>query len=182
MRSADIATIFRTLLVFPILYLIIIKYNPIVTLSLFIFMFALDGLDGLLARRDIKKGLKPSAYGAKFDIAGDRVTEYSFWILFTVLGVIPLFIIFLIVIRHSFSDAMTAASKKTFSNMSTKFGKIAYSHVSRGLINILKFITFFYLALEYILGYPMIIGYILVGLLVIYIWLRGAAEIYESVV
>ncbi len=182
MRLADAVTIIRTLLIFPVVYLIMIKYDPAVTLFIFILMFAMDGFDGWLARREVvKRGLAPSKYGARFDIAGDRITEYSFWVLFTVLGIIPFFVIFIIIIRHSFADAFTSASGKTFSNMRTAFGRIAYNHVSRGLINILKFVTFFYLALEYIYSWPLTAGYILTALLVGYICLRGLAEVYESV-
>jgi phosphatidylglycerophosphate synthase len=181
-RYADAATLFRTALVFVAAYMILVKYDILLTVSTVIVVFLLDFVDGWLARIDHKRGLKQSFYGAKLDIAGDRVTEYSFWMVFTYLGIVPLFVIFIMFLRHSFSDAFTASKGKTFQNMNTAFGKIAYSHVSRGGIGVVKAVTFIYLTLVYTAGYPILIGYALTGILVAYILLRGAAEIYETLV
>ena len=113
-------------------------------------------------------------------IAGDRVVEYSFWIVYTYVNVIPLFVLLIIVLRHSFVDALMG-SKGTSSKMKTKFGNFMYaSTIGRGGINVLKFLTFSYLAFVYIWNAPLIIGYILTAALVLYIMLRGLAEIMES--
>lgn len=65
--------------------------------------------------------------------------------------------------------------------MKTGFAKAFYtSNVSRAAINILKFITFAYLMLVYISAYPILPAYILVGLLVAFIVVRGTAEVYDS--
>ncbi len=209
MRMADAITLFRTLLVFPIAYLIIIKFNPILTIFLIIIMFILDAIDGYAAvveatkgnyslfeylratvlrdekakarLRELKSKLKGlSKHGSRLDVAGDRVTEYVFWITFTYLNVIPLFVIFLVVLRHSFVDAIMG-SKGTSSKLKTKFARLVYgSDLSRSTIGALKVITFSYLVLVYVSRFPIVIGYILVALLVGYILLRGIAEFYES--
>ena len=65
--------------------------------------------------------------------------------------------------------------------MKTGFAKAVYSsNIGRGFVNVVKFVTFAYLPFVYISGYPIIVGYVLVAVLVAYIMLRGAAELYES--
>ncbi|MEM3841495.1 MAG: hypothetical protein QXN59_02285, partial [Candidatus Micrarchaeaceae archaeon] len=121
-----------------------------------------------------------SRFGARIDIAGDRVAEYVLWILFTYLHIIPLAILLLVVVRHSYADAFMGA-KGTSSKMRSRFANIVYkSNASRGAINILKFLTFGYLTFEYVDKYPAVIGYVLIIALFLFIMLRGAAEIYES--
>src|SRR5271155_428072 len=133
MRSADQATILRIGIVMLILYLVIIKFNPIISILLLAFAFILDGVDGYLALRqqskgkitasmylnyslgrkenakaikETKEGIEKTAnYGPRFDIAADRITEYSFWALFTVLSIVPLFVLIIVIIRHSLADA-----------------------------------------------------------------------------
>ncbi|MGC8648662.1 MAG: hypothetical protein ACP5UN_00350 [Candidatus Micrarchaeia archaeon] len=209
MRSADIITLFRGFLVFPIIYLILIKFNPLITILLIIFMFALDGIDGFAAIKDSKAKItfkdyiyaslgnkvlkekikklklnisKTNKYGARLDIASDRTIEYVFWILFTYLNIIPLFIIFIVVIRNSFVDALMAA-KGTSSKMKSKIAKAFYSsNLSRSTSTLLKVFAFSYLALVYIANYPLFYGQIIVALLIIFIIIRGIAEIYEGII
>lgn len=199
MRSADAVTVGRVLLVFVIGYLIYLKFSAIATILLIIVAFLLDEVDGYLAlgkHENIIKYILTEAkgkhvyseedvaklpkYGSALDIAGDRITEYTFWIVFTYLHVVPLFILFIVIIRNSLSDAFTAASKKTFHNMHTRFGKIAYSHLARGAVGASKAVVFSYLALVYIFHWPASIGYVLVAYLITFFLLRGAAEIYEA--
>jgi len=207
MRIADIITLFRSFLVFPIAYLIIIKFNPFLLILLILFMFVLDGVDGFAAVKYSKEKItfsdylraafgnkvlkekiknlkheiaKKNKYGARLDVAGDRTIEYVFWILFTYLNIIPLFIIFIIVIRNSFVDALMAA-KGTSSKMKSRFARLFYSsNSSRALSAVLKILTFSYLSLVYISNFPLIYGEILTALFVIFAVLRGIAEVYES--
>lgn len=210
MRSADFLTLLRVMIVIIVAYLVIIKLNPIISILLFAAALLLDALDGFAALSEESKGsisfieytryvlgklsknesehikeLKHKvsehhAYGPRMDIAGDRVVEYVMWVLFTFLHVIPLFIIIIIIIRHSFSDAFMGL-RGTSSRLKTRFAKIAYgSNISRAGINVLKFVTFSYLMLVYVSAYPIIYGYMLVALLVLYILARGAAELIES--
>lgn len=209
MRSADASTILRILLVLFVIYLVILKVNPIITITLLAIAFILDGVDGYLAIRESSKGKislsmyinyalgskenakqiksikqnigKTAKHGPRFDVAADRITEYSFWILFTFLNIIPLFVILIIIIRHSLVDAFLGA-KGTSSKAKSSAARIFYtSNASRALINVLKFVTFSYLILVFTAAFPIYIGYILVFLTVLLIVIRGTAEIYESV-
>ncbi len=208
MRSADAVTVLRTAAIIIIAYLVLLKVNAFLLIFLFAAAIISDALDGFFAVREVSRGkvgiieyakgalgnikirermseykhrvskLAPS--GARIDVAGDRVTEYVMWILFTFLHIVPLFVIFIIVIRHSFADALLA-SKGTSSKMKSRFAKAIYaSNISRFGINTLKFLTFSYLMLIYIYSYPLWIGYVLIAALVIYIVIRGIAEVYEA--
>ena len=210
MRQADAATLIRTFMVFAIVYMIFVKFNAIVTIILIAVMYALDGFDGYLAVHEVSGGevgfidyvraalgnkkvmervreLKhrisaSNAYGARLDVAGDRVIEYTFWIFFTYLSIIPLWALLLVVLRHSFADAFMAA-RGTSSKMKSRFAIAVYSsNVSRALVNILKFLAFAYLVLVYVSSYPILPGYVLVGALFAMVMLRGAAEIYEGAI
>ncbi|MDE1768823.1 MAG: hypothetical protein KGH64_03305 [Candidatus Micrarchaeota archaeon] len=208
MRSADATTLFRVALIAVVAYLILQRFNPIIIIVLIAAAMALDGVDGYFAVKEIAgskisfmaylkgalgnkaaaasvkayklKVSKKSKFGARMDVAGDRAVEYMLWIIYTYVNVVPLFVLFIIVIRHSFVDAVMA-SRGTSSKMKTRFAQIVYSSsLFRGGINVVKFLAFSYLALAYIWSYPMWIAYLLTGILVAYIMLRGAAEIYEA--
>ncbi len=208
MRSADAATVFRVLLVILSAFLIIYKVNPFLIAILIAIAMLLDAVDGFLALNEasdgrisikiyldaalgdkkakaavssVKKTLKDKApFGARIDVAGDRAVEYILWITFVYIGIVPILLLFLIVIRHSFVDAVMG-SKGTSSKIRTRFARVVYSsNAGRGLINVVKFITFAYLPFVYISNYPLSIGYVLIGILFAYIMLRGAAEIYEN--
>jgi phosphatidylglycerophosphate synthase len=202
MRSADLATAIRVALAFVIGYLIIIQASAILVVLLILLIVVLDNVDGYLARsgrpsllgylsysgkeargievpkdKDAKKAPK---YGSGLDIAGDRITEYVFWIVFAYLRVIPLFVVFIFITRNSVSDALTLSAGKSFSKMRTKFGRVASSHASRGLYMASKTLAFIYLSLVYIAGWPAWIGYALTAIVVAGSLIRGSAEIYEA--
>ncbi len=210
MRAADGATYFRTALGIFTVYLVIAKTNPVLIAFLIAATMLLDAVDGYFAVRETSRGSvsfvsyvrasmgnrlalakvrrfkekshKTAAYGPRIDVAGDRVVEYVFWIVFAYLHVIPLFVLILVLIRHSFVDAFMAA-KGTSSKMKSRFARAIYSsNLGRGGINVVKFLTFAYLGFVYIWAWPAWIGYILVTVLLSYVMLRGAAEIYESVI
>ncbi len=213
LRSADIITLFRIILVFFILYFVIIKLNSIIIIFILLIMFALDGVDGFAAVKEagklnnkkitfvkyikaaignqkykkeiieLKQNItKLSKYGPRLDVAGDRIIEYSFWILFTYLNIIPLFVILIIIVRNSFADALMAA-KGTSAKLKSKFARRLYSsNISRASSSILKILTFSYLIIVYINGYPILPGFVLVALLVIFIVIRGISEVYEGII
>lgn len=208
MRSADASTIIRIGIVLFVLYLIIIQVNPIISIALLAIAFIMDGVDGFFALREASKGKisismyldyslgnkkyakkikslkesigKTAKHGPRFDIAADRITEYALWVLFTVLGIVPFFVLIIVIIRHSIADAFLGM-KGTSSKMKTSIAKMFYaSSVSRGGVNIVKFVTFSYLILVYVSGFPILPAYILIFILVLFILVRGTAEVYES--
>ena len=94
-----------------------------------------DGLDGYFAR----KLKQTTALGAVLDIAGDRVVEMMYWIVFAALNWIPVWVPLLYLVRGTFVDAIRAkASEQGFSAfgektmMESKLGKfIVASNFSR---------------------------------------------------
>ncbi len=210
MRAADATTLFRTFLILVVAYLVLIRFNAAVTICIFAIAIILDAFDGAFAVWQVSKGkvgvidyimalvssdkrkkdeiarykhqvALQAKFGPRMDIAGDRVAEYVMWILFTYVGIVPLILLFLVVIRHSFADALMGA-RGTSSKMKSWFANTFYtSNWSRAAINVLKVVTFSYLILVYVSHYPLLIGYALVALLFAFVMLRGAAEIYESV-
>ncbi len=184
MNRADAVTLFRTFLVFVIVFMVFAKVTPWVIIPVMAAMFGLDWVDGKVAKFDIRNGKKPLWYGPRLDVAGDRITEYVLWILFTFLGIVPLIILLLVVVRHSFADALMGA-RGTSSKMKTKAAQVLYaSDLHRGGIGLVKFITFSYLAWAYVTnslyGSFLYVAYALIGILFIYIMVRGIAEIYDS--
>ena len=124
---------------------------------------------------------KIAKWGPRMDIAGDRMVEYSLWMLFTYVRILPFYVILLVLAVHSIADALMGG-KGTSSKTKTRFARIVYtSKTSRLIANVLKALTFSYLMLVYISGWNLQIGYALAALLVIFVTLRGTAEIYESV-
>lgn len=115
MRSSDQATLARVLLSLVIVYLVIVRANPYITIALIAIAFITDGIDGYLAVREashgsvgfltylksafgnakaqsavrtIKESISQTApYGARIDVAGDRVAGVSFVVHGNVQGV-----------------------------------------------------------------------------------------------
>ncbi len=65
-------------------------------------VFAADGIDGWVARR---QGTT-SQFGAVFDIAGDRIVENALWIVFAHLGLIPVWVPLLVMTRGFIVDGL----------------------------------------------------------------------------
>ena len=209
MRLADATTLFRVFIAVVVVYLVLILFNPYVILLLIIAERIIDALDGFFARSEVSKGKlgfwryvdgavfgnkyaksdirkynaamqRSAPHGARFDVAGDRAVEYIFWALFTYLALVPLFVFIIVIIRHSFVDALMAG-KGTATKMKSKFARVVYaSNLGRFTVNIPKVLTFGYLPFVYIYGWPLWIGYVFMAILVFFILLRGIAEIYES--
>ena len=83
---ANFISIFRIFVMFFAVYLIYAHQGNtpayIWALALTILAFALDGVDGYVAR----KLHEESKFGALLDIMGDRIVENTYWILFAVMG------------------------------------------------------------------------------------------------
>ena len=81
---ANFVSIFRIFVAFLAIYLLFIPttWAYVLAFLLTIIAFAMDGLDGYLAR----KFNETSQLGSVLDIMGDRIVEASYWIIFAVLG------------------------------------------------------------------------------------------------
>jgi len=107
---ANFITIFRVFLMFIGVYLIMSfegDFNAYVwALVLTILAFALDGVDGYVAR----KFHEESKLGALLDIMSDRIVENTYWIVFAVLGWLPVIFPLIAITRGFITDTIRSAA------------------------------------------------------------------------
>ena len=109
--------------------------------------FAMDGLDGYIAR----KFNQSSEWGSVLDILGDRIVEVSYWIVFAVMGWINIIFPLICVARAfttdgirsvALSKGMTAFGDKTM--QSTSWGKFIcasrFMRISYAVAKVMAFI------------------------------------------
>ncbi len=119
----------------------------IIALVLTIIAFAMDGLDGYLAR----KLNQTSEWGSVLDILGDRIVEVSYWIVFAVMGWLNIIFPLICVARAfttdgirsvALSKGMTAFGDKTM--QSTSWGKFIcasrFMRISYAVAKVLAFL------------------------------------------
>lgn len=119
----------------------------IIALVLTIIAFAMDGLDGYLAR----KLNQSSEWGSVLDILGDRIVEVSYWIVFAVMGWLNIIFPLICVARVfttdgirsvALSKGMTAFGDKTM--QSTSWGKFIcasrFMRISYAVAKVLAFL------------------------------------------
>lgn len=119
----------------------------IIALVLTIIAFAMDGLDGYLAR----KLNQSSEWGSVLDILGDRIVEASYWIVFAVMGWLNIIFPLICVARAfttdgirsvALSKGMTAFGDKTM--QSTSWGKFIcasrFMRISYAVAKVLAFL------------------------------------------
>ena len=118
-RMANFISIFRIFVMFYAAYLIYACEGDTIAyiwaLILTIIAFALDGLDGFVAR----KFNESSRFGAMLDILGDRIVENIYWITFCALGIIPAWIPIIVVTRGILTDGVRSLA---FEKGYTAFG------------------------------------------------------------
>ena len=119
----------------------------IIALVLTIIAFAMDGLDGYLAR----KLNQSSEWGSVLDILGDIIVEVSYWIVFAVMGWLNIIFPLICVARAfttdgirsvALSKGMTAFGDKTM--QSTSWGKFIcasrFMRISYAVAKVLAFL------------------------------------------
>ncbi|QLH39521.1 MAG: CDP-alcohol phosphatidyltransferase family protein [Defluviicoccus sp.] len=125
---ANLITLLRFLLLFLLVALAYWAPPPwqFVNAPLLVLIIALDGVDGWVARR---RG-ETSMFGSIFDIAVDRVVENVLWIVLGDLGLIPIWVAIVFIVRGAIVDAVRYAA---ISCGETSFGGLR-SPVSRALV------------------------------------------------
>ena len=115
---ANLITIARMVLLFITIWLIYVGNVQVITacICLLVIVFASDGLDGYVARRQ----KTTSDFGAVFDIASDRVVENALWIVFAHMQLIPVWIPLLVMSRGFLIDGLRSMG---LSAGKTPFGK-----------------------------------------------------------
>lgn len=162
---------------------------------LLILTFVTDGVDGYVAR---KRG-ETSRFGAVFDIAADRIVEWTLWVVFAYLGLVPLWVLLVFIVRGVIVDAIrsvqaTEHRQDPFSMIVSPLGKwLVAGQVMRIGYAVLKATTFSWLLLTLALQQlvPLqwmawldttsAIGSVLVFGCVGVCLLRGAPVVYEFV-
>jgi CDP-diacylglycerol--glycerol-3-phosphate 3-phosphatidyltransferase len=125
---ANLITLARLLLLFV---LVASAYGAapqwqLMNAPLLIFIIALDALDGYVARR---RG-ETSDFGSVFDIAVDRVVEMILWVVLGDLGLVPIWVAMVFIMRGTIVDAIRYGA---MSRGATAFG-IVRSPVGRFLV------------------------------------------------
>lgn len=148
---ANFITIFRIFLVFIAVFLMFNKDSSslIWALSLTIVAFALDGVDGYVAR----KFNESSKLGAVLDIMSDRIVENTFWIALAVLGILPIAFPIIALTRSFVVDSLRSVAMEqgytAFGSTSMQSDKIGYficsSKFSRITYAVAKCVAFVFL-------------------------------------
>lgn len=115
---ANVITVGRVFLAIGTLLLLFLPGDDLrwTAFGLTIFVIWADGLDGYFAR----KLNQSSKLGGILDIAGDRVVEMAYWIVFSTLLWIPVWVPLLFLVRGTFVDAIRShASEQGY----TAFGQ-----------------------------------------------------------
>lgn len=107
---ANFISIFRIFIMFAAVYLIYTQVGNvhayIWALILTILAFALDGVDGWVAR----KFNEVSKFGALLDIMGDRIVENTYWVLFAVMGWLNILFPLIALTRGFITDTIRSAA------------------------------------------------------------------------
>lgn len=115
-------------------------------LALLVVVFALDGVDGWVARR---RG-ECSLFGSVFDIAADRVVENALWVVLACLGRVPVWVPIVVIARGVFVDAIRSVGasrgEAPFDAMKTPLGQfLVASRFMRALYGVAKTVAFAWL-------------------------------------
>lgn len=105
---ANLITLSRILLLFVLVGIAYQRGSPwqFLNVPLIIAIFVTDGLDGYVAR---KRG-ETSLFGALFDIAVDRIVENVLWVVLADLGLVPIWVPIVFIVRGSIVDAIRAGA------------------------------------------------------------------------
>lgn len=187
---ANFVTIFRVFLMFIAVYLIIaMPYSVgayVWALVLTVLAFALDGVDGWLAR----KFHEESKLGALLDIMSDRIVENTYWILFAVQGWISILFPLIAITRGFVTDTIrSAAMEKGYTPFGmqknpickfitgSKFMRISYA--------VAKVAAFFVIIIAKIPSIPysdeiFTVGYWLAVIAIVFCVVRGLPVVIEA--
>lgn len=198
---ANLITLGRLVLLFVTITLLYAERVSLVlmALALTVIVFAADGLDGWVARR---RG-SDSQFGAVFDIAGDRVVENAYWIVFAHLGLVPVAFPLIVMTRGFAVDSLRSLS---YGEGKTAFGSstmmrsaltrwLTASRFMRGLYGVAKALAFCFLVglvaanlrpeggvgLVYQAEAVRVLGWLAVYLTIGLTIIRGLPVIYDSV-
>lgn len=190
---ANFITIFRVFLIFISVYLLFNHnfYSYAWALVLVTVAFALDGVDGYVAR----KFNESSKLGAVLDIMSDRIAENTFWITFAVLGWLPICFPLIALTRGFVVDGLRSVAMEqgftAFGETSMQDSKIGYficsSKFSRIAYAVAKLLAFFLIIVAHIPGLNHFLAALINAFAILsaiiaieYCVLRGLPVVFES--
>lgn len=142
---ANVITLTRLLMIFPLVSMIYWAPPGWLWLAppLLLLIICLDGLDGYVAR----KRLETSVFGSIFDIAADRVIEYVLWTVLGHVGLVPMWVALVFIIRGTLVDSIRysaiAGGETAFGMMRSRLGRfLVAGRFMRGLYGAMKAVTF----------------------------------------
>jgi len=190
---ANIITIFRIFLVFIAVYLLfILDFSCYMwALGLTIVAFALDGVDGYVAR----KFNESSKLGAVLDIMSDRIVENTLWVTFAVLGWLPLAFPIIALTRGFVVDSIRSVAMEkgytAFGETSMQSDKIGYficsskfSRISYAVAKVLAFILIIWAKAPgltpHFSKFMFAVAYLMAVIAIEFCVLRGLPVLFES--
>ena len=192
-NTANIVSLSRILIAFVAIGLLFIPTTCayVWALVLTIIAFAMDGVDGYIAR----KCNQSSELGSVLDIMGDRIVEASFWIVFAVMGLLPVWFPIVCVTRAFTTDSirsvalskgMTAFGDKSMQSTawgkficSSKFMRISYAVAKVAAFVLLIFAKIPALSVE-IADTTMTVAVVLSYIAIIFCVVRAIPVVAES--
>ena len=145
---ANLVTLTRLLLLFALVALATLSPPAwrAANAPLILLIIAMDGLDGWIARR---RG-EASPFGSTFDIAVDRAVENVMWLLLAHLGLAPLWVAIVFIVRGALVDSIRSDAAKDggtpFGMMRSEVGRfLVASRFMRGFYGALKAVAFAWL-------------------------------------
>ena len=187
---ANFITIFRVFLMFIGVYLVMAQQGNFTAyvwaLILTILAFALDGVDGYVAR----KFHEESKLGALLDIMSDRIVENTFWIVFAVLGWLSVLFPLIALTRGFVTDTIrSAAMEKGLTPFGMQRNPICkwitgskFMRISYAVAKVLAFIVIITSKIPNIAHADFIYttGYVLALVAIIFCVVRGLPVVIEA--
>lgn len=187
---ANFITIFRVFLMFIGVYLVMTQegnFNAYVwALVLTILAFSLDGLDGYVAR----KFNEESKLGALLDIMSDRIVENTYWIVFAVMGWLPVWFSLVALTRGFVTDTIrSAAMEKGLTPFGMQRNPICkwitgskFMRITYAVAKVLAFIVIILAKVPNIPNSDVVyhVGYLLALIAIVFCVVRGLPVVIEA--
>lgn len=147
---ANAITVTRLLLTFGVIILFgIHRKIDIALITTIALVFTLDAFDGYIAR----KRNETSETGALLDTLADRIIENTFWIYFTGIGLIPIWMPITVMTRGVLTDTL----QKSFGYPQNGWTHVlSRGRISRAFYGFIKMLTFMSLASTLVFKTPVI--------------------------
>ena len=187
---ANFVSIFRIFVMFYAVYLIMSQVGSttayVWALVLTIFAFALDGVDGFLARLLHEE----SKFGALLDIMGDRIVENTYWILFAVMGWLSILFPLIALTRGFITDTIrSAAMEKGLTPFGMQVNPICkfitgskFMRITYAVAKVLAFVVIVASKIPNIPNAELIfqVGYWLAVVAIVFCVVRGLPVVFEA--